>query len=317
MQTNAIKITSFYPFRNFLRITQEFYEDKAKVKVKSLTFEHEYQFDYKDVGEITDAFSTDSDQRDFGVFFMVLGAFPFVFFYNFVIAHPVLLRIEQVVYVIGLLLFLTSFAKRWQVNIFDKKNNFITSTRETGQNRELIRRTLNMIADQSNNADEVSTTDPFPDEDPVYELIEFDFSKWRKTTDRFYENELAGLEESIFQERAYKVKYTDLSKRLYRGKANNDTWNLVLYVAFILLTIIVGLEFNFGIELGKTGLLLWGVPAVTGIVFWLFSFIKREFVGLYDKNENVVYWTYLSRKNKAKIEKIIEFIQSKIPTENI
>lgn len=313
MQTNIIKITSFYPFRNFLRITQEFYEDKATVKVKSLTFEHEYQFDYKDVAKITDSFSTDSDQRDFGVYLMVFGAFPFVFFYNFVSTHPFLLRIEQVLYVIGLFLFLTSFAKRWHVNILDKNNKYLTYIRENKRNRELMLLVLEAIANKSKGVEEVSTVNPFPDESPIYELVEFNFSKLTKTTDRYYQDELAGLQESIFQENSYKVKYTDLSKKLYRGKANNDTWNMVLYIAFILLTVIVGLEFNFGIDLGKIGLLLWGFPTVAGIVLWLFSFIKREIVGMYDKNEDIVYWIYINRKDKAKVEEIIKFVHSKIP----
>jgi len=47
-----IKITSFYPFQNFMRITQDFYEDKAVVEIKSLTLEHEYEFEYKDVFRI-------------------------------------------------------------------------------------------------------------------------------------------------------------------------------------------------------------------------------------------------------------------------
>jgi hypothetical protein len=47
----------------------------------------------------------------------------------------------------------------------------------------------------------------------------------------------------------------------------------------------------------------------------LFGLIKRENIGLYNKHGRVIYWTPVNRKNKDKIEKIIEFIQSKIPTE--
>ena len=47
-----IKTTSFYPFMNFLSITQEFYEEKAVVRIKSIKHEREYEFAYKDIEEI-------------------------------------------------------------------------------------------------------------------------------------------------------------------------------------------------------------------------------------------------------------------------
>ena len=48
-----IKISSLYPFSNFLRVTQEFHDDKANVKMKSLTLEREFDFSYGEINEIS------------------------------------------------------------------------------------------------------------------------------------------------------------------------------------------------------------------------------------------------------------------------
>src|SRR5688572_11377162 len=108
-----IKITSFYPFRNLLRVTQEFREDKVIVSMKSLTFENDFDFEYKEVGEISDAFYANGNQMDFSYGLLAITAFTLPLFYDFIYAHPMLLRIEQALIVTGVLLYITGFKKSW------------------------------------------------------------------------------------------------------------------------------------------------------------------------------------------------------------
>ena len=52
------------------------------------------------------------------------------------------------------------------------------------------------------------------------------------------------------------------------------------------------------------------------VISLLLLLIKQDIVGLYDKNGRIAYWAYVNKKGKEKFEKIIEFVQSRIPAEN-
>ena len=90
-----IKLTSFYPFENFLRVTQEFYDDKAIVKTKSLRFERGYEFNYKDVGEISDAFLGSNRQSDFSFWLLAYTSFALTVFHKEIYNYLFLLRTAQ------------------------------------------------------------------------------------------------------------------------------------------------------------------------------------------------------------------------------
>ena len=314
-----IKISSFYPFRNFLRVIQEFQEDKAIVKMKSLTFEREFEFEYKDVGEISDRFYANNSQMNFGFWLLFGTGVSLSVFCRFIYANPILLRIEQILYVCGLILYFTGFKKSWWIYFLDKNDRILTYIRQTSQNLNLIPKAIEMIRNRSESLEEISAANAFPEGKPAFEHIAYNFSDWMKTTDKFYEDEIIGFERSIFSESVYKVKYGGLSGKIYRGKSSDEIDSWVLTIVTLLVSIMGGFYFGFGIFLGI------GLPAnYLYIIFTLyalviisisFRFVKREVIGFYDKNGNIEYWTHTNRTNKDKVEKIIEFVQSKIFTE--
>jgi hypothetical protein len=51
------------------------------------------------------------------------------------------------------------------------------------------------------------------------------------------------------------------------------------------------------------------------IISWFLRFVKREVFGFYNKNGQIEYWAYVNRRDKEKVEKIIEFVKSRIPAE--
>ncbi len=310
-----IKITSFYPFQNFMRITQDFYEDKAVVKIKSLMLEHEYEFEYKDVGEISDTLHTDDYQRNFSYTLLLFTSFTLMIFRIYIYPNPIFLWIEQILYSSGIFLFAISFIKNRRINIIDKKNNYLAYIKQTRKNRALIPQVLEMVKNKANNIQEVTTANPFPDEKPAFEHAEYDIAKLKKTTDKYYEDKIVGLQDGIFEESAYVVMYSGLSRKIYRGKAGNKDWFSYLAVAVFLGLITIGFSYAFKVNIGINLSLLFRIFFALAIVSWLLSFIKREVIGLYDVNGSVAWWAYINRNNKAKIEKIVEFIQSKIPAE--
>lgn len=310
-----ITITSFYPFKNLLRVTQEFYEDRAVVRMKSLTYEHDYEIDYKELDEISDKYHINENQVAFGVGFLAFITIALIFFFDNINAYPLLLRTVQVFYVCGFIVFIAGFKKNWQINFSDKKGNILTYTKQTAKNTELVSQATELITSKVEGIREVTATDPFPAEKPVFELIQYDMFQFGKTIERFYENKLIAFHQTLFKEVAYSTTYSQFSGKVDRGKVSAIPWfsyfcNL-LYVGII----IMGLDLAFDLGIGINILVFFRVLLILFIISWLLSFVKREVVGLYDYDENIAYGTFVNRKNKAKIEEIIEFIRPKIPTE--
>jgi hypothetical protein len=313
-----IEIKSFYPFLNWSRVTQEFYEDKAIVKWRSLTIEHEFEFEYKDVVEITNSVGSDGSQNSFGFRTIILTPFGLGLLSFWGATHSILLQLLQTFYLCGLVLYITSFKKSW-LKFYDKNDNRLITIKQTSQNRELVPQIIEMIKTKSNDLKEISATDPFPEKPAAFELARYDISELATTTERFYENEIIGFQKDLFQESVYRISYDRLSPKVFRGKKSLqiEGWALTCWMLFN--SSLVGIYFALGLRVEKHFLLIaWYIfLAVQGafIISLPFNLIKRNTIGLYDKNGHVAYWTFSDKKNKDKIERIIEFIQSKIPTE--
>jgi hypothetical protein len=311
-----IKLTSFYPFSNFLRITQEFYEDKVVVKAKSLSFEREAEFTYNEIGEISDSYHLDNDQRFFSFWLLAAICCALVFFYNTIHNNLVLLRSVQTLYICGLLLFATSFIKRWYIIISDKHNNILTNIKQTHSNREMIMQVTEMIKSKSENIQEITSADPFPETKPAFEYTYYNISNPAKATDKFYENEVIGFTKSLFSERAYSVKYNVLSGKIYKGKIGIYVWESTFPITIFAFSIMFGINWGFS-TLPRVFFLYTGYAVLAILLItWLLTFVKREVMGFYNKKGNIEYWAYVNRADKDKVEEIIKYVQSRIPAEN-
>ena len=308
-----IKLTSFYPFSSFLRVTQEFHEDKATVKTKSLSFEREFEFDYKDVGEISDAYLVSESQNIFSFWLLVFAGIVLTLLSIFTYFNLILLRLLQTIYVCGVVLYVTSFVKSWYINFTDKNDNFLTRIKQTRHNHDLISAAIETIKNKSKDVQEISSAVPFPEATPTFEHIDYDILNMKKATERFYENEILGFQKNLSGEFAYEIKYDQLSGKIYRGKVGNDVWCSVLTVFLLLMSVMNGLFFGFGIHLFRVPVYFLYSFAVIFAISLIFKFVKRELIGLYGTNGNIEYWTWVTKSNKKKIEEIIEFIQSRIP----
>src|SRR5437867_1207393 len=106
-----ITITSFYPFRNLLRITQEFYEDKALVRMRSLTLEREFEFSYAEVNEISYVNQANGSQTMFGFEALAFIGIILIVCSKIIYARPWLILLTQSSYVLAVIIFLTGFIK--------------------------------------------------------------------------------------------------------------------------------------------------------------------------------------------------------------
>lgn len=312
---SMITITSFYPFENFLRTTHEFHDDKAVVKMKSLTYERDYEFDYKELDEIYDKYHANEYQISFGIVVLTLLTFALLLFYNNIYAQPVLLGTVRMFFVCGFIIFISGFKKNWQIRFSDNKDNLLTYIQQTSKNAELISHATELIRSRVGEIRETTAADPFPDEKPIYERDEYDVGRFNKIVEKFYYDRIITFQRTLFYEVAFSTMYSQFSGKVYRGKVSAIPWfsyfcNL-LYIGFIFL----GIELAFDIGMEVDFLFFLRVLLFLFIICWLLSFLKKEVVGLYDNDKNLTYSTFINRENKDKIEEIIEFIRSKIPAE--
>jgi hypothetical protein len=312
-----IKITSFYPFSYLLRVIQEFYEDKAVIKIKSLIAKREFEFEYKEATKITYKKIPSGDQQSFGLILNGIAAFSFIFFSNYIYANPILLLFTQSLFVIGVILFFTSYIKHRTILLTGENNKYLTSIRITRKNTNLIKEVIELVKNKSEILEETYSEKIFPEEEPVFELIEYDVLDYLSvSTVRFYKNELIGFQKNIIEENATNVSYIRLNGRVYRGKQRSDSWDSALFMTIMFSLIVANFYSVFDILPRKAFLFISAISGVFLVFLFLLGFARWEYIGLYDKNNKMVFWTWVNKSNKNKIEEIIEFIQSKIPAEN-
>ncbi len=311
-----IKITSFYPFSGWLKMTQEFYDDKFVVRTKSLTFEREDEYVYNKVAAISHSYHSSNSQMLFGFGLLVAINFALAFFCTPIYANPALLRTAQVLFIGGALLFVASFIKTFHLVILDEDGNALTSIKLTRRNHEATTQITELIKSKSKNIQEISVTDPSPETMPAFEHTYYDISRLEKTTDRFYEDKIIGFEKGMFSKRVYTVKYNELSGNLFRAATGTNLFGGVFTIAAFIFFALGGLYWGFNILSRIVYSYAFYTFLTVLAISFLMQFVKRSVIGLYGKSEQTSYWAYVNRAEKEKFEKIIEFVQSRIPAEN-
>jgi hypothetical protein len=312
-----IKITSFYPLQNLGKVTQEFYDDKAVVTPKSLNYEGQSEFLYSEVGEIKYSFQSHTEEKLFGFFIIFLSSLLFNLFYGWLYNHIPWLKVVQFTFMGGMIIYIVSHIKHWYVRITNKNGVFLTGFWENQKNRNLILDAIEKIKAKSGEVEETSSADPFPTSSPIFEYDYFTFSNIENTNDKFYDEKIIGFQKSIYSEQVYKIKYNDLSGKIYRGKESDGFQSTAFEWCFLILFTISTLRLGFGVQFGESRLYVIYVLGIIVAASCLSAFIKREVLGFYNKNGQVEYWAYVNRRDKEKVEKIIEFVKSRIPAETI
>lgn len=310
-----IKITSFDLFQGFLQVTHEFHEAKSAVQIKSLTFEHSFEFEYKDVSEISDGFFT-SSSTTVGFWVMLSTAWALIIFCNWFYKNLIWLHTIQIIFVSGIILFTIGFIKNRYIFISDKNRNILARIRQSRKNSSAIVQAIKKIKKTSKKITEISSADPFPPSKfPEFEHKYMGFSKFEKTIDKFYKTEIIGSTQSIYGRHAYKIRYDLLNGDTYRGKVSFDIWEFMFPLAGLFLSIIVGIHYGFRVPSWEYTPFISYILIGALIISWFLRFVKREVFGFYNKNGQIEYWAYVNRRDKEKVEKIIEFVKSRIPAE--
>ncbi len=312
-----IKTTSFYLFQNFRRVTQEFYDDNSIVKDKSLTNEREFDFDYKDVGELSETIYVSRSQSSFSFWAICISAFTLSAFCNFIYAHPFLLLLEQAIYIGGIILLAASFKNRHELQIYDRNDRLLTTIKQSQQNRDLIPKILELIKSKSKDAQELNLSKPFPVEPAAFELMSYHILDFAKVTERFYSDKLIGVVKSMFGETIYQIKYSHFNGKTTRGKNRGDFgWVAAMFMlgSALFTGFLFGFAIRYDLHLPTRVSYINFVFLALFLFSSLFGLIKHEDISMLSKNGGILYSIPVRHKNKDKIKEIVTFIQSKVNT---
>ena len=297
-----------------MRVSQEFHEEKVFVKIKSFSFEKEYEFEYKDISEISDGRITNTSQMNASFWALLAETMAIAYFNSYVCNYPLLLQVARIIFILTFILLVTSFKKTLRVYISDMNDNVLSHIDYSTRNRDFIPQIIQMIKNKSPNLIETSIINPFPKNEANFEYVQHDYTQFSETTERFYDDRMIGYQKGIYSDFIYQIQYNQIAKKADQIKKTKDVTGDVMWLCGILMISLIGPVYLFDLQFRKQLLYLFFVIAGMVIISVPLSLIKHEIVGLLDNKGKVLYWTYVTRKNKAQIDKIFEFICSKIPT---
>lgn len=310
-----IKLNFFYPFSNLLRATVEFHDETARVKTKSLSHEREFEFHYDQVATIMYQSFISESQLTFSVVVLVIIAFAFALFYPIFYARPLLLQALRVLYLLSTLLVLFSFFQRRSYYFLDKDQQPLLGMKVNARNYAAVMEAVERVAQKAGNARETTFENPFPEAEPLFEITDLDLPNYfTLSRTRFYEEEFIQFSKGLSGMTVEGYRYDQLSSTIDRLKKTSTSWDTLLGAIWVIFMFLAGAYRAFAIP--KTIFFsLAAVLAVLWVISLVLKFVKHEIIAFWDKNDRVVYFMWVTRSNKEKVEAIVQFIRSKIPAE--
>lgn len=308
-----IKLSFFSLFSSFQRMTVEFHDEKALVKIKSLTYKQEFEFGYDEVAEIAYESQISESQMTFSLVVLVILSIVSAIFFPVLSERPWLFQTVRGLYILAAFLVLFSFLQRRYYYFLDKHHKILLRMGVTTRNYRAIAEAVELVGQKSGKPREMDFDHPFPSSEPALELFDYDVPNYFNTCQtRFYEEEFIEFDKSLTGASVTSCRYDQLSSTIDRFKKTSTSWDTLLGVIWMILIVLAGAYRAFAIP--KT--IFFSLAAVLAVL-WVISlvqkFVKHEIIAFRDKNNRVVYFMWVKRSNQEKVEAIVQFIQSKIP----
>jgi hypothetical protein len=287
-----------------------------------LSFETEFEVKYAEIGAIVSRRKLANIwQVHFGLFTAAILPLLFttpLFSYLKLTEHPSVIIIGKVAFLIAIGLIVPGLVKENYYRICNKDYEFLTYIRINSKNMDYAVKALDMVKGKNARLTEINAKSPFAETEPVYELIQHDFPYFMHTsTTAFYETYLVNHEINLISEDAIKISYANLNQDISRVKQGNGYWSSTGW--YLIFT--GGVIQNFSWALSLSGIactivynVFW-ILLVLGIISFFLCLIKEEQIVLHNKKGRSIYSMKITRKNKEKLEEILEFVKAKIPPE--
>jgi hypothetical protein len=316
-----IQINSFIPTDNFTRRIWEFHEDKIVVKIKSLTVDVENEIRYEKIKSISTKKIADLNWLWITFFIYGVLSVTTLGLGSFDLMNPTLRVVEKVIAAIALLFALPSFRKHEFYCFGDSEKYHLASIKiNNDEKRAQITEAINLIKKKTEIVSEIYLNDSLPNTNPMFEIVEFDFPDFLNTsTTRFYDNKVIETHKSLVEEIARVTKYNEFNGKTKTARVGNNNWNYV-WCYWMLFVCIIGFSIStfFAKQIGGNylfGRLFFGSLALLVPLYFL-KYIKSEFLVFNDKNDEGILEIGVNKKNREKLNHIVEFIKGKVETQN-
>lgn len=316
-----IQINSFIPTDNFTRRIWEFHEDKIVIKTKSLTVDVEKEVKYEKIKFIESRKSANLYWIWISFFIFGILSITTLGIDYFGERNAIVDSIEKVVAFFALLLIFPSFRKHEYLYFIDEEKNYSTNIKiDNDKKRAQIAEAISLIKQRTNIIAEAYLSDSLPEENPTFEIVEFDFPDFlNKSTTRFYEDRIIETYKSLTKESVRITKYDEFNGITKTAKLGNDNWNYVwsYWLIFVCIASLSASIF-FSEQVGGNPFyvkFVFGGFALLIPMFFL-KYIKTEYLIFYDKNDDGILGIGINKRNQEKLNQIAEFVKSKVESLN-
>ena len=308
-----IKIKSFVPTNNFSRIYWEFFDDYMIAKMKSLTIEYERDIRYEKINSIQSKRMVELDWIRATAFTLILLEIVSLGLGWLDISIPII--IKKTLAVCALLMLFPVFLRYEYYSFYDADNNFLASIKVNRKTKQLLLDAIKLIKQKTNITSEIYFDDALPSNKPNFQFSNFDFADFlNRETIMIYDDQIINIEKSLVEEITTITKFSGLSGKTKFAKLGNNNWDTFssYWLFTVCITIIImaiffseqvkGNDLAFSLSIGSLALTL---------PLSLLSFIKGDILVFYDKQDNSIFWTRVNRRNRDKLNNIVEFIKDR------
>jgi len=309
-----IEIRTFEPY-NWTRRAYEFLDDKVVIKTKSLTIDYTAEINYKEIKVVYRRKIAQQDGIVLGI-----GLIAILTIINLILNitcfnNPTFILIRQIGTAAGMLACLSVFHVDEFCGFLDENRNQLGYIKINNKDRSKIQTAVQLIQQKTELFSETMFANPQPSQSSIFEFTHWDIpNNLNKSVNTFYADRLIKETISLTEQQVIEVQYSELSGKTQIIHRGNERWGTAFNYLLVLWALIGNFFFVFfpqilkiwaGIQYLYWGSLLMFVP------LYLMRFVKQEAIGFYNTNDEVIYWTWISAKNREKIEQIVAFIQQK------
>lgn len=316
-----IQINSFIPTDNFTRRVWEFHEDKIVNKTKSLTIDAENEVEYKKIKFIRTQKTADLTWLWWTFITFAILSVTTLGLGFFDLMNPTLRITERVIAAVALLLALPAFRKHEFYYFLDaEKYRLATIKIDSDDKKALIAEAISLIKSKTEIIVEVYIDGPLPDASPIFEIVEFDLPDFlNKSTTRFYEDKIIETSNDLVEETVRVTKYEELNGTTKTVRMGNDNWGYVFscWLIFVCVASLSASIFFPNLVRGNSFYVKIVFSAFALLIpLLLLRYIKSDFLVFTDKNDDGILGLSVNKKNREKIDQIIQFVKHKVESQN-
>jgi hypothetical protein len=310
-----IQIHTLEPLRNWTRRTYQFLDEKVVIKTKSLTVDYKNEIKYQEIKAIHRR--KISQQNGIWIGFLLIGTLSVLnWILNITCCNSAtFLLIRQIGTIVGLLSFLSVFYVVEHVGFLDRDRNYLGYIPINKKNRGQVQEAIQLVRQKTEIISETNLVNPQTGKPVHFELTHWDIPDMlNKSVTNFYGECLVDTEKSLTEQLVTEVKYSELSGKTQVIKKGNESWDVAFSYWLVFWVLISNFFFVFFPKIFKSSpeiqYLFWG-SLLMFLPIYLMKFVKHEAIVFYNTNDKIIYWTWISAKNREKIKQIVAFIQQK------